>query len=131
MVAHLSKSCLSCKFDDLTLYHYTAAVPGPKFLTDEQAKEVGDANWRHSHATHDLYNTIELGDYPEWEFFIQTMNPADENNFYFDPLDCTKVGQSSTVAHAVGITAGMITADKHSPVASLRSSHTALCMYAA
>jgi catalase len=64
---------------------------GAKFLTNEQAKEVGDANWRHSHATHDLYNTIELGDYPEWEFFIQTMNPADENNFYFDPLDCTKV----------------------------------------
>ncbi len=60
-------------------------------MTDEQAKEVGDSNWRHSHATHDLYNAIETGEYPEWEFFVQTMDPADEEKFYFDPLDCTKV----------------------------------------
>lgn len=48
-------------------------------------------NQRQSHATADLYNAIEGGNYPEWEFFVQTMDPADEDKFYFDPLDCTKV----------------------------------------
>jgi catalase len=72
------------------------ALVGPKFLTDEQAKEVGDSNWRHSHATHDLYNAIETGEYPEWEFFVQTMDPADEEKFYFDPLDCTKIWPEET-----------------------------------
>lgn len=46
---------------------------------------------RCSHATHDLYNSIAAEDYPEWDFKIQTMDPTDQLNFDFDPLDCTKV----------------------------------------
>lgn len=44
-----------------------------------------------SHATHDLFNAIAAGDYPEWDLQIQTMDPQDQLNFDFDPLDATKV----------------------------------------
>jgi len=37
---------------------------GVKVLTDEEAKEVGMANNVQSHATEDLWNTIESGMYP-------------------------------------------------------------------
>ncbi len=37
---------------------------GVKVLTDEEAKEVGMANNVKSHATEDLWNTIESGVYP-------------------------------------------------------------------
>lgn len=53
---------------------------------------VGELNMRHSHATHDLYNRIRDGNFPEWTWYVQTMpvetNPADIG---FDPLDDTKV----------------------------------------
>ena len=45
----------------------------------------------HSHATQDLFEAIESGTFPEWGLFIQTMDPADELKFSFDPLDDTKV----------------------------------------
>jgi len=32
---------------------------------------VGKDNMRHSHATHDLYNAIDRGDFPEWEYAAQ------------------------------------------------------------
>jgi catalase len=48
-----------------------------------QAKEVG-------HATKDLYEAIERGDYPEWEFCAQIMSDDDHPELDFDPLDDTK-----------------------------------------
>lgn len=45
--------------------------PGPKYLSDEEVPQVGDLNWRQSHATHDLYHAIEAKDYPEWELAMQ------------------------------------------------------------
>lgn len=39
----------------------------------------------------DLYEAIAAGDYPEWGLFIQTMDPADEDKYDFDPLDVTKI----------------------------------------
>lgn len=62
---------------------------GVKNLLDEEAVIVGGKN--HSHATQDLYDNIAAGNYPEWKLFIQTMNPADEFKFDFDPLDDTKI----------------------------------------
>ncbi|KAK9819827.1 hypothetical protein WJX72_002822 [[Myrmecia] bisecta] len=64
---------------------------GTKFMTDDEAQSIGEFNMRHSHATHDLYNSIADGKGPEYSFSIQTMDPADEDKFDFDPLDCTKV----------------------------------------
>jgi len=62
---------------------------GVKNLLDEEAEIVGGKN--HSHATQDLYDNIAAGNYPEWKLCIQTMNPADEFKFDFDPLDDTKI----------------------------------------
>ncbi|KAK9814659.1 hypothetical protein WJX72_009344 [[Myrmecia] bisecta] len=64
---------------------------GAEFLTDEDAKAVGEDNMRHSHATHDLFNAIQDGKYPEWSFYVQVIEPEDEDKFEFDPLDATKV----------------------------------------
>ena len=64
---------------------------GAKFLTDDEAVMVGEKNMRHSHATHDLYNAIANGDFPEWTWYIQVM-PVDTDpaSIGFDPLDDTK-----------------------------------------
>jgi catalase len=48
-----------------------------------QAEDVG-------HATRDLYEAIERGDYPEWEFCVQIMSDDDHPELDFDPLDDTK-----------------------------------------
>ena len=48
-----------------------------------QAKDVG-------HATQDLYEAIERGDYPEWEFCVQLMTDEPHDELDFDPLDDTK-----------------------------------------
>lgn len=55
---------------------------------DEEACTVGGRN--HSHATQDLFESIEKGDFPEWQLCIQTMHPRDEHRLDFDPLDVTK-----------------------------------------
>ncbi|KAJ4824710.1 Carnitine O-acetyltransferase mitochondrial [Turnera subulata] len=62
---------------------------GVKCLMDEEAIRVGGTN--HSHATQDLYESIAAGNYPEWKLYVQTMDPADEDKFDFDPLDTTKI----------------------------------------
>lgn len=62
---------------------------GVKCLMDDEAVIVGGTN--HSHATKDLYDSIAAGNYPEWKFYIQTMDPEDEDKFDFDPLDDTKI----------------------------------------
>lgn len=62
---------------------------GVKSLLEEEAVMVGGSN--HSHATQDLYDTIASGNFPEWKLMIQTMNPADQDKFDFDPLDDTKI----------------------------------------
>jgi len=61
---------------------------GVKCLLDDEAVMVGGKN--HSHATQDLYDAIARCDFPEWKLCIQTMDPADEDKFPFDPLDVTK-----------------------------------------
>ena len=48
-----------------------------------QAQDVG-------HATKDLYDAIERGDYPEWEFCAQIMSDEPHDELDFDPLDDTK-----------------------------------------
>ncbi|CAL5227866.1 g10902 [Coccomyxa viridis] len=64
---------------------------GTKFMTDDEAQNIGEFNMRHSHATQDLFNAIADGNFPKWSFYIQTLDPADEHSLDFDPLDCTKV----------------------------------------
>ena len=79
--------------DDDYLLHLlrllTAA--GEKYMTNTQSQLAGQLNMRHSHATYDLVNAITEGDYPKWDMYVQEMDPAKQNDYWFDPLDCTKV----------------------------------------
>ncbi len=62
---------------------------GVKSLTSAEAAEIQAKDF--SHATRDLYNAIEAGDYPEWEMRVQIMSDDDHPELDFDPLDDTKL----------------------------------------
>lgn len=72
----------------LVKYHWMPKA-GVKSLTEAdaaavQATELGSA-------TKDLYESIERGDYPEWELLVQIMSDDDHPELNWDPLDDTKV----------------------------------------
>jgi len=65
----------------------------PKFgvcslLWDEAQKLAGKDTDYHRR---DLWESIETGDYPEWEFGVQIVPEEDEHKFDFDLLDPTKI----------------------------------------
>lgn len=65
----------------------------PKFgvcslLWDEAQKLAGKDTDFHRR---DLWESIETGDYPEWEFGVQIVAEEDEHKFDFDLLDPTKI----------------------------------------
>ncbi|MCE4050708.1 MULTISPECIES: catalase [Bacillaceae] len=72
----------------LVKYHWEPKQ-GIKNLTQKEANEIQATNF--NHATQDLYNAIEQGDYPEWELFVQFMSDEEHPELDFDPLDDTKL----------------------------------------
>ena len=62
---------------------------GIRNLTQEEADAIQAKNV--GHATQDLYEAIERGDYPEWELFVQIMEDDYHPELDFDPLDDTKL----------------------------------------
>jgi catalase len=51
-----------CKF-------HAKTAQGIKCLSAKEAEQIGGGD--PDYATRDLYNSIENGDYPQWNFFIQ------------------------------------------------------------
>ena len=72
----------------LVKYHWEPKQ-GIKNLTQKEAEEIQAKNF--NHATQDLYEAIERGDYPEWELFVQIMSDDEHPELDFDPLDDTKL----------------------------------------
>lgn len=72
----------------LVKYHWEP-LQGIKNLTTQQAQEIQGKNF--NHATQDLYEAIERGEYPEWELCVQIMSDDDHPELDFDPLDDTKL----------------------------------------
>jgi catalase len=72
----------------LVKYHWEP-VQGIKNLTQEQAEAIQAKNF--NHATQDLYEAIEQGNYPEWELLVQIMSDDEHTELDFDPLDDTKL----------------------------------------
>ncbi len=72
----------------LVKYHWEPKE-GIRNLTQDEANEIQGKNV--SHATQDLYEAIERGDYPEWELFVQIMEDDYHSELDFDPLDDTKL----------------------------------------
>ncbi|MFP7732225.1 catalase [Priestia aryabhattai] len=72
----------------LVKYHWEPKQ-GIRNLTQEEANTIQAKNV--GHATQDLYEAIESGDYPEWELFVQIMEDDYHPELDFDPLDDTKL----------------------------------------
>lgn len=72
----------------LVKYHWIPKA-GVKSFTeaDAAAVQAGDLGY----ASHDIYQAIESGDYPEWELYVQLMSDDEHPELDFDPLDDTKV----------------------------------------
>jgi catalase len=72
----------------LVKYHFHPRQ-GVACMTAEEAARVQGGEL--GHATRDLYEAIERGDYPEWDMFVQIMSDDEHPELEFDPLDDTKV----------------------------------------
>lgn len=85
----------------LVKYHWQPRQ-GVKSLTEEDAANIqaGDLG----HASKDLYEAIERGDYPQWDLYVQMMDDNDHPELDFDPLDDTKTWPEEVfVPQLVGI----------------------------
>ncbi|QHT63641.1 catalase [Paenibacillus lycopersici] len=73
----------------LVKYHWEPLKHGIKNLLQNEADAIQGMNT--SHATQDLYEAIERGDYPEWELRVQLMSDDEHAELDYDPLDPTKL----------------------------------------
>ena len=73
----------------LVKYHWEPLKQGIRNLTQKEAEEIQGKNF--NHATQDLYEAIENGDFPEWELNVQIMSDDEHPELDFDPLDDTKI----------------------------------------
>ena len=71
----------------LVKYHWMPKA-GVASLTEEDAANIQAVEL--GHATKDLMEAIDRGDYPEWELRVQMMSDEDHPELDFDPLDDTK-----------------------------------------
>ncbi len=69
-------------------YHFKTEQ-GIQNFTQKEAELMKGRN--PDHATHDLYEAIERGEYPFWKLEVQIMTPEQAENYRFDPFDITKV----------------------------------------
>jgi len=68
--------------------HFKTAQ-GIQNLTLEEATRLKGID--PDHATRDLFEAIERGDYPAWNVHVQIMKPEEAENYRFNPFDITKV----------------------------------------
>ncbi|MDR3203388.1 MAG: catalase [Deltaproteobacteria bacterium] len=73
-------------------FHLTC-LQGIKNLTDEEAAKIV-AQDRESHQR-DLFEAIERGDFPRWNFSIQVMTDEQAKKHYENPFDITKIWRHS------------------------------------
>lgn len=69
-------------------YHFKTDQ-GIKNLTRQEAEIMRGKD--PDHATRDLYEAIERGDYPSWTLQMQIMPPEEAKDYRFDIFDITKV----------------------------------------
>lgn len=69
-------------------FHWKPVLGTHSLVWDEAQKLQGKDPDFHRR---DLWDAIENGDYPEYEFGVQMIEEEDEHNFDFDVLDATKI----------------------------------------
>lgn len=72
----------------LVKYHWEPRQ-GIRNLTQQQASQIQSTNF--NHATQDLYEAIDKGNFPQWELLVQIMSDDAHDELDFDPLDDTKI----------------------------------------
>ncbi|PRI11472.1 catalase [Leucobacter massiliensis] len=72
----------------LVKYHWIPRA-GVKSLTEADAANIQATEL--GHASKDLYEAIEAGDFPQWDLYVQLMSDDEHPELDFDPLDDTKV----------------------------------------
>jgi catalase len=75
-------------------FHWKPLLGVHSLVWDEAQKLAGKDPDFHRR---DLWEAIERGDFPEYEFGLQLIAEADEQKFDFDPLDPTKIWPESLV----------------------------------
>jgi catalase len=71
----------------LVKYHWKTKQ-GIESLTEAQAAQIQALNL--GHASEDLFEAIERGEYPQWELNVQIMSDDEHPELDWDPLDDTK-----------------------------------------
>ncbi|MEX1019046.1 MAG: catalase, partial [Litorilinea sp.] len=69
-------------------FHFKT-VQGIENLTADEAVQLAGSS--PDHATEDLFESIEQGNYPKWQVCVQIMTQAEADNLPFNPFDLTKV----------------------------------------
>jgi catalase len=69
-------------------YHFKTEQ-GVKNMTADVAVKIAGEN--PDYHTEDLFNAIEVGDFPAWTLYVQIMPFKDANTYRFDPFDVTKI----------------------------------------
>ncbi|MBF7685668.1 catalase [Acinetobacter sp. B10A] len=69
-------------------FHWKS-LQGIKNLTPKEVPVVQGQDF--SHMTTDLVNSINRGEFPKWDLYVQVITPEDLNKFDFNPLDATKI----------------------------------------
>ena len=62
---------------------------GVRTLDTSEVREIQGRDF--NHATRDLFDRIEAGDFPEWTLRVQMIRAEQIDDYQFDPLDPTKV----------------------------------------
>lgn len=84
----------------LVKYHWLPKQ-GVRSLTEADAAAIQSGDL--GHASKDLFEAIERGEYPEWDLHVQLMSDDEHPELDFDPLDDTKVWpENEFPAHYVG-----------------------------
>lgn len=72
----------------LVKFHFKPQLGVHSFVWDEALKLAGQDPDFHRK---DLYEAIDNGLFPKWDFGVQVIPEGDQDKFEFDPLDATKV----------------------------------------
>lgn len=75
---------------EVTYVKYTwKSIQGERNLTAEEAGNMQGKDFQH--ATVDLYENIQKGNFPSWELYVQLLKASDFDKMDINPLDATKV----------------------------------------
>ncbi|POY73677.1 catalase [Rhodotorula taiwanensis] len=69
-------------------FHYISNQGTATFTQEESVKIAGE---NPDYANQDLFEAIERGEHPSWDFCVQTMTPEQAEKFRYNILDLTKI----------------------------------------